>query len=209
MGLTVELAELIGAHVGDGSLYKTNTGRVWELRGDLVEKSYYEDNICPLIKDIFNIDVESKSRNGGKNGCWGVRICKKEFIDILVELGFEPGRKTYTVKVPDYIFNSDLEIKRAFVRGLFDTDGCLNFMKVNDSKKKDYPRIKFSFASENLRDTLSTLLNQMCFTHYSWDSGKDYCLCLAGKEKLLRWEKEINPKNPKFLKKVNNWKNQD
>ncbi len=30
---------------------------------------------------------------------------------------------------------------------------------------------------------------------------------LAGEKKLLKWEKEINPKNPKFLKKLNDWKN--
>jgi len=209
MDLTLELAELIGAHIGDGSLYKTNTGRVWELREDLVEKEYYKNNVCSLIKKAFGIEVESKFRNGGKNGCWGVRICKKEFIDALISFGFNLGSKTYSVKVPDYIFNSDLEIKRAFIRGLFDTDGCLNFMRINKREERDYPRIKFSFASKGLRDTLMILLYQVGFESYSWNHKTDYCLCLAGKEKLLRWEAEINPKNPKFLKKVDNWRNQD
>ena len=29
-----QIAELLGAHIGDGTLYKTNRGVVWELRGD-------------------------------------------------------------------------------------------------------------------------------------------------------------------------------
>ena len=209
MKLTAELAELIGMHVGDGSLYKTNTGRVWELRGDLKEKEYYENHICPLINQLFNLEIDSKFRNGGKNGCWGVRICSKGFINNLISFGFVPGRKTHTVEVPDYIFKSNLEIKRAFVRGLFDTDGCLNFMKINKRVKRDYPRIRFSFASKNLLFSLKILLEDMGFPAYSWNSGNDYCLCLAGKKKLLKWEKEINPRNPKFLKKVDNWRNQD
>lgn len=209
MKLTVELAELIGMHVGDGSFYKTDCGRVWELRGDLKEKDYYENHICPLINGLFNLDVQSKFRSGGKNGCWGVRICKKEFIDNLISFGFVLGRKTHTVEVPDYIFKSNLKIKRAFVRGLFDTDGCLNFMSINGNKEKNYPRIRFSFASKNLINTLKVLLEDIGFDSYSWNSGNDYCLCLAGKKKLLKWEKEINPRNPKFLKKVNDWRNQD
>jgi len=31
-------AELLGLHVGDGTLYMTNYGVVWELRGGLDEK---------------------------------------------------------------------------------------------------------------------------------------------------------------------------
>lgn len=209
MKLTADLAEFIGLHVGDGSLYKTDSGSVWELRGDLKERGYYEDHICPLINKLFDIKVESKFRSGGKNGCWGVRICKREFIDNLINFGFNPGRKTHTIEIPDYIFKSSLDVKRAFVRGLFDTDGCLNFMKINKNEKKDYPRIKFSFASKRLRDSLSVLLLEVGFDFYSWDFGTEYCFCLSGKRKLLKWEKEINPRNPKFLKKMDDWRNQD
>ena len=33
--LNVEIAELIGMHTGDGTLYKTKWAIVWELRGGL------------------------------------------------------------------------------------------------------------------------------------------------------------------------------
>tara|TARA_Y100000310_G_C20595324_1_gene770205 strand:- start:146 stop:769 length:624 start_codon:yes stop_codon:yes gene_type:complete len=207
MKLTPQLAELIGMHVGDGSLYKTNTGLVWELRGDLKEKDYYEKHIVPLINNLFNINLISKFRNGGKNGVWGIQTCNKQVISTLFNFKFKPGTKTYTVKVPEYIFNSNVKIKRAFIRGLFDTDGCLNFMRINNKKEKDYPRIKFSFASKYLIDSLKLLLEEVGFKSYAWNHKKEYSLCLAGKEKLLKWEKEIKPKNPKFLKKVNEWRN--
>ena len=212
MRLTPELSELIGMHVGDGSLYKTNRGLVWELRGDLKEKRHYKNYIVPLINNIFGINVKSKFRSGGKNGVWGIQTCNKIIIETLIHYGFNPGTKTYTVKVPDYIFNSSLEIKRAFVRGLFDTDGCLNLMKINNRKEKDYPRILFSSASKDLRDSVKDLLSQMKFESYIWNyknnyNKNEYRLCLSGKEKLLRWERNIKPKNPKFLKKISEWKN--
>lgn len=206
MKLTPQLAEFIGLHTGDGTLYKTNTGIVWELRGDLKEKKYYQNYIVPLIKGIFKIDIKSKFRSGGKNGVWGVQTCNKSIINTLIEFGFKPGTKTYSVKVPNYIFSSNTKSKRAFVRGLFDTDGCLNFMKANSNKAKNYPRIIFSFASRDLRDSLKVLLKNIEFESYDWDYKKKYNLCLSGKEKLLKWEKDIKPNNPKFFKKINNWK---
>ena len=207
MKLTKELAEVIGIHVGDGSLYKTNTGMAWEIRGDLKERSYYENHLCHLLKDIFGIEITSKYRSGGKNGVWGVRICNPDVINVLLEYSFVPGTKTYTVSVPDYIFKSNLDIKRAFIRGLFDSDGCLNFMAINGKNEKNYPRIRFTFASKKLRDSLKLLLKDVGFVSYSWDYMKEYSLCLAGKKKLSKWERDINPKNPKFLKKLNDWKN--
>nr|MBA4405278.1 hypothetical protein [Nanoarchaeum sp.] len=207
MELNEDLAELIGAHVGDGTLYKTNSKSiVWELRGDLKEKEYYTENICPLIKRLFDIQLNSKFRSGGKNGCWGVQTCNKQIINTFLEYGFVSGNKTYTVSVPNYIFDSRIEIKRAFIRGLFDTDGCLNFYKINNNLKRDYPRIIFSSASVNLRDSLNTLLQEMGFKTSIWNAFS-FSVCISGKETLLRWAEEIKPRNPKFLKKVNDWKN--
>ena len=207
MKLTPEFAELIGAHVGDGTLYTTNSKSiVWELRGDVLEKDYYIENICILIEKVFGIYVKSKLRNCGKSNTWGVQTSNKEIINSFLEYGFVPGTKVYTVSVPDYIFDSNIELKRSFVRGLFDTDGCLNFFGINGSSLKTYPRIVFKFASKNLIITLKQLLEEIGFDSYSWDYKNEFSLCLAGNDKLERWMKEIKPMNPKCLKKYNRWK---
>ena len=39
--LNSKIAELIGMHIGDGTLYKSNNSLIWELRGGLNEKEYY------------------------------------------------------------------------------------------------------------------------------------------------------------------------
>ena len=207
MEINEDVAEIVGAHAGDGTLYRTNSNSiVWELRGDVLEKKYYTDHICPLVERAFGIKVNSKLRNCGKSNTWGIQTSKKEITNSFLELGFVPGTKTYTVFVPDYIFNSNIDSKRAFVRGLFDTDGCLNFYAVNGGKSKTYPRIVFNFASKNLRDTLKKLLSEIGFGSYSWDYKTEFAVCLAGVEKLEKWMDEISPMNPKCLKKYNRWK---
>ncbi len=200
------MAELLGAHTGDGTLYKVKTSLVWELRGALGEKEYYTMNICPLIKKIFGLEIESKFRNGGKCGVWGVQTSNKSITNMLVNYNFKPGTKTYSVSVPKYIFKSNIKVKRAFVRGLFDTDGCLRFDKKNKKGQYTYPRIEFGFASVKLRDSLKKLLETLGFESFIWKSGpKCFSLCLAGKQKTNRWFKEIQPKNPKHLKKYLTW----
>ena len=204
--LTSEVAELLGAHVGDGTLYRTNRGIVWEIRGALEEKDYYIQNICPLLNTIFNLEIISKFRNGGPNGVWGVQTTKKLIIQLFLDYGFNSGRKTHTVQVPDYIINTNDELKKAFVRGLFDTDGCLRFDKINNKPDYSYPRIEFSSASRELRNTLNTLLITLGFRTFIWNDRNNFCLSTTGIKMLEKWINEIKPRNPKHLKKYYNWK---
>tara|TARA_Y100000310_G_C20673185_1_gene811418 strand:- start:60 stop:719 length:660 start_codon:yes stop_codon:yes gene_type:complete len=203
--INTQKSELIGAHVGDGTLYKTNWSLVWELRGGLNEKDYYHQNIVPLLKSIFNIDFIPKFRSGGKNGCFGIQTSNKDVSHFFLTNGFNPGRKTHTVRVPDYIKKANDKIKCAFVRGLFDTDGCLRFERINNNKDHTYPRIEFTFASIMLRDDLLDLLTDLGFKGFKWGK-KYYHLCLSGVNNLEKFIREISPKNKKHLNKYEFWK---
>ena len=55
-------AELIGLHIGDGTLYNTKYSIVWELRGSLNEKSFYNNHIKDLIKSIFTAVIKAEGR---------------------------------------------------------------------------------------------------------------------------------------------------
>lgn len=191
-------------HAGDGTLYKTSRGLVWELRGALAEKEYYDDNVIPLLKSIFGLEFKAKFRSGGKNGCYGVQVSRKEVTSFFLAYGFNSGTKTYTVRIPTYIKNSSRTIKLAFVRGLFDTDGCLRFDK-NHTKKYSYPKIEFDFASPKIIFELSDLLNNLGFRNHTWKCKNSVKLCVAGRIMLRRWMNEVRPKNPKHLNKYQNF----
>ena len=196
--ITEKEAELIGMHVGDGTLYKTGKKSiVWELRGSVEEKEYYE-HVSKLLQEIFNLKLEPKFR---KPNAWGIQTSKKEITSFFINNGFIPGTKTYTVRIPDYIKNSDIKLKLAFVRGLFDTDGCLRFEK-NRTPFRYYPRIEFGFASKMLVQDLFEMLSFLGFRVYRWEDRAAWRLGMAGKENLNKWMKEVAPSNSKHFKKV-------
>tara|TARA_B100002003_G_scaffold214670_1_gene213034 strand:- start:2 stop:664 length:663 start_codon:yes stop_codon:yes gene_type:complete len=203
--LNSKIAELIGMHIGDGTLYKTNWSLVWELRGGLNEKDYYFNNVKPLLESIFkNLEFYPKFRSGGKNGCFGIQTSKKDVTNLFLQFGFKPGRKTHTVKVPEYIYQSNIKIKLAFLRGIFDTDGCIRFDRINNQKLHTYPRVEIGSASKDLRDGLARLLKILGFRYFIW--GKDcYMICVGGKEQSTKWFKIIKPANKKHLNRFNFW----
>ncbi|MFC2136503.1 LAGLIDADG family homing endonuclease, partial [Bacteroidota bacterium] len=155
--LTPEIAEFIGMHIGDGTLYKTKNSFVWEMRVDLKEKNYYDFFVVPLLSKLFNYEFKAKFRSGGKNGCYGVQTCNKDLIHTLVSMGIKPGKKN-NIQVPKKFMNSSQKIKSAFLRGYFDTDGCIRFDKPNKSIVAYYPRIEFCTISKNLCFDVKKLL---------------------------------------------------
>ncbi len=204
MELNPNKCELIGLHTGDGTLYKTTRGKVWELRGDVKEREFYDKYISKLLYKIFKVEFKPKYRAGPS---YGIQTCNKELIEFLISTGFPIGTKTYTVEVPDYIFKSTTKNKLAFLRGLFDTDGCINFYR-------EYPRIELGFASVKLRNSLNALLKELGFRTCIWEfkSVKKGTLCycykvrIFGKEQAKKFFKEVSPKNTKHLNKYLNWK---
>lgn len=203
--LNQETAYLIGAHAGDGTLYRTTRSLVWELRGALEEQNYYLEVISPLLKHLFDTEFFPKFRSGGKNGCFGIQTTNKALIKFLTDAGYNPGTKTYTLHVLDCIRNSDHKIHRAFIAGYFDTDGCLRFEKQRYKTYK-YPKIEFSTASRQFSDDLFTLFIELGFRPHRWQDVTDSKICLAGKSNLEKFMLEIAPKNTKHLKKYHFWK---
>ncbi|MBD3259035.1 hypothetical protein GF371_00210 [Candidatus Woesearchaeota archaeon] len=205
--LNPEVAELIGMHVGDGTLYKTKTSIVWELRGGLDEKEYYCNHVKKMLESLFkNVEFKPKFRSGGKQGCFGIQTSKKEISRFFINYGFLPGSKTHSVRIPDYIKKANREIQSAFIRGLFDTDGYLRFERINNNKDHTYPKIEFGSASILLRDDLLALLTELGYRPYKWGKKDYYKLCLAGVDNLEKFMNEITPRNVKHLNKHGFWK---
>ena len=208
--LNGKTAELIGMHIGDGTLYRTSRGLVWEIRGGLDEKEYYYKIVKPLLESIFGLPFEPKFRSGGKNGCFGIQTSRKEVTNFFLLHGFLPGRKTHTVRVPHYIFDAESSIQLAFLRGLFDTDGCIWFGRINNLKLHTYPKVELCSVSRGLRDDLRTLLVNLGFRCFVWgEPERGGCkIALAGKEQAGKWFSLVRPNNAKHLNKYKFWKEQ-
>ncbi len=205
--LTPESAELIGIHTGDGTLYKTNRKTlVWESRGHLEEKEYYVRNVTNLIKTVFDLEIPSKWRSGGYHGVWGIQTCNKFITQFFLDAGFKPGSKSRIITVPDYIWDADLRIQHAFIRGYFDTDGSFSCEKINRNILHTYPRVTFGTVCCKFRDQFNDLLKQLGFRTLIWTSCGSFHIGLKGNEQSHKWFKEITPHNTKHLKKYLFWK---
>lgn len=201
-------AELLGMHAGDGTLYKTNSGGiVWELRGNLDEKEFYDTHISSLLQKL-NMTFSTGIRSGGKNGCYGIRSTNKKLIKYLLNAGFPIGKKSTTVSIPEHILKGKLINKNAFLRGLFSADGTAYMISTNKSIIAKYPIIELSSASKQLRDESKNIINDNHIRSYTWtyNSKKDknpiYFIRICGKKQCNAFQEKIGLINPKHFHRL-------
>ena len=134
--VTPELAYLCGVIAGDGSIAKDDKEFRYSLEiggNPKDEKEFYHNIILPYFKKIFNITPLVRSFEE----TYGVRIFSKVLVLFLTrEIGLPYGKKYSKLCIPKY-FRKDKILLFAFIRGVFDTDGCITFKK----RYKSFPYI--------------------------------------------------------------------
>lgn len=203
-------AELLGIFSGDGNLYKykNKKGHLSKITiyGNPKERSYIDNCVIPLFKKVFNISPKGMFF---KNGCYSALIHSKGIGYFLVKYGFSFGKKG-NFGIPKEIKKDPL-LMNAYIRGLFDTDGCLLFVK---KRKKIIPCIRFQFKG----DKIITDLKEYLCTHFkcyyklnvnrkdkkrgfSYIYSKLYCDYID----LNKWFNLIGMNNKKNLLKYQKW----
>jgi len=217
--LTEELAEDIGIHIGDGSMYLTGPNlKSYEMRysGDSTEdKEHYINRIIPLKERLFNKQINGKILNFRGNE-YGFVICSKAIFYFYTKIIHIPsGTKTKIAEVPKMIMKSNKSIQAAFIRGLSDTDFSLTFKRKSTKHNLNYyPMITANFASRKLVDNLQKILKGLSFNVVILDGinkryNKHYpthIININGKRNLELWMKIIGFNNPKHLTKYLVWK---
>jgi intein/homing endonuclease len=214
MKLTEELAEIFGMFAADGCL-QDNYICIW---GNIFEdKDYYNNFVCPLFSKVFKKEIVAHEKKS--NSVYGFYVCDKNIIQIFREAGFIRN-KTYSVKVPQFILDSnDTRIYSAFIRGFTDCDGCISFMKRKgkycEFKRKfnTYPRISIAVTSFKVIEDISFMLDKLNIKHtkYSQKSKKAnekdvYLIYVRGPERVEDWMKKIGFSNPSKQIKYEIWK---
>jgi hypothetical protein len=205
--ISLELAEEVGWHIGDGSMniYK-NRGKLkgfYQLRGHIEDdKEHYVKRIKPLFKNLFDIDVNIRKMPSTR--VVGFQIWNDNLVEFKKKLGLPLGKKT-NISIPsNFLLNNKL--KKAVIRGIFDTDGGIYLEKKNG---KLYPRIHITTISFELSEQILSLFKELGFraTRYSqlrdkyFRRERAYILSLRGIEMFHKFMKEIIPQNPKHFAK--------
>lgn len=206
--MTPELAEVCGIHAGDGymRLRYGNKGE-FTVSGHKEEKGYYDNHVIPLVNIVFELDIIGRFFHKGN---YGFVTYVKRAHQMLHSLGFPYKKKSLIVSVPETILNSsDNSVKCAFLRGLFDTDGCLTFRKsyygLNKFKKTytHYPKILISTVSKSLARGILKILHDLdiVFNYYITDpkrkrDNRKYIISISGVGGLDSWMRLVGMKNP-------------
>lgn len=212
--MSTDLSYLCGILIGDGSIsmrLEKNEYVIKCVGNPRDEKELYHKVIGPRFNKVFGLSLNLKYMDS--NSTYGFRIHSKSLFRFFTEvMGLNYGRKDQSLNIPNKIKeNQDLMI--FFIRGLFDTDGCISFKK----RYKDnpyYPVITLNSQSKLLIKEISHELKNMGFKIveiYEY-KVKDYRnkegftiinrVELNGKENLRLWRSKIKFDSPKHLNKI-------
>ncbi|MHB8860327.1 MAG: LAGLIDADG family homing endonuclease [Minisyncoccota bacterium] len=140
---SARLAELIGIFMGDGHVGPYQATVVTNSETDFNHALF----IKALIEDLFKVTVSLRTRKE-KKSCELI-ISSKSVCDFLVNQGIPKGNKIKLgMHIPEWIRTNTL-YRKAFIRGLFDTDGCV-YVDTHVYKQKIYKNLGMAFANQSL-----------------------------------------------------------
>ena len=214
-----DLAYLCGVFAGDGSINFRKNKNEYLLKcvgNPNDEKDFYLNVVGPKFKNIFAFIPNIKYCDGGTT--FGFIVYSKELVNYLTQnIGLPLGKKYNSLIIPK-IFLKDKKLTINFIRGIFDTDGCISFKKRYRSYPY-YPVISLSSKSQHFIQENAKLLKSYGFKvveTYNYKIKDKRILTgftiinrieLNGRENLKRWLQEIDFFSPKYLDKIDRyWK---
>ena len=204
-----DLAYICGVLAGDGYIgirphkneYVINCGG-----NKLNEVDYYDLIIAPLISKLFNLEVKTKNLSG----TYGFNLYSKNLVNFLIlEIGMTLSPKD-NLTFPS-IFLKDKELAINFIRGVADTDFCLQL------KKGKYPVISGSSKCKYFMQQIAQKLEEFGFITNKY---YDYKVIdprlkrgfniinrieLNGHKNFEKWVNTIGTYQPKFQTKIKTW----
>ena len=131
----------------------------------------YSNYVYNLLNKLFKIKATIRKRPN-QNAL--VIVCSStNLVDFLVKKGSVKGNKVVQqIDIPNWI-NNNSEYKKAFVRGLVDTDGCL-FIHKHVVKNVLHHNIGFCFtnSSKKLIISVSIILKEFGIGPHITDKGR-------------------------------------
>lgn len=188
-----QLAELMGILAGDGHVGQYQTSVVTNAQTDYEHALYVQK----LLKETFKLPVSLNKRRN--SNALVILLSSKNACDYLRTIGMPSGNKTRDqLQPPSWIFENT-KFKKAYLRGLIDTGGCV-YLDRHRVKGKDYASycIAFTSASVPLLDFVEHILCNEGFSPTRW--GRN--VRLRRKRDVLEYVKQIGFSNPKHARRV-------
>ncbi|GEM_PF-1390373 len=158
----------------------------------LLENSFSNNVVKPLITNLFGITSSTCIQRNTIHQ----KLYSKELVSFLTKnLGLPIGKKKNKMHVPQQIKENHI-LARAFVRGLFDTDGGLF------RHHKTLAQLQLCSLSPDFLQEVCELLTSLGFKNYV--SGKNLYMCDS--EMIDKFFEEIKPVNDRITRKYEIYK---
>ena len=196
-------AELVGALIGDGYIYKNNRKYQIGFVGNIVTDKAYFQYLRAIILKEWKKEAKIKVRERGLR----MVIDSKEVCNFLInELKIPYGKeKRKKVLIPTN-FLIDWTLTKKVIRGIFDTDGTV--FAVKKPRIDKYPSIELTTISKKLAEQVRSILKSQGFRvskiwNFKQKSGNlGYRFGLNGMENLKQLVKIIGFSNPYKLERA-------
>lgn len=197
---SADLAEFFGIMIGDGGI-----NNPWQanITVNAVKDYQYSLYIKKLVQRLFAIAPTSfiyKTRDALRILINGVSI-----VDLLVSKGLPRGNKLKAgLKIPQWILRK-AEYRRAAVRGLVDTDGCI-FVHKHTVAGKVYSNIGLTFSSRSpeLIFQIAAIFEEFGIMPHITTRGTD--IYLYRKEAVERYLKIFGSSNKRISSVYKKWR---
>ena len=194
-----ELAEIVGAILGDGNLNYYKKGKkigVYQVRiaGDLEkDREYHLNYLLPLISKLFKIIPKEVIYPHERF----IAVYSKELVEFFKGMGINAGDKILNQStIPKWIIKSN-EYTKSCLRGLIDTDGCIHKMS-----NKDPHLLRINFTNHNHSLITDT---RKAFQKLGFHPSKiilNHNFYISRKAEVERYLKEIGFSNPKHIQRL-------
>lgn len=201
--LDEDVALLLGLHVGDGWLSDK-----WGITIEKKDKCMLL-RVTQLVRDILGVEPIKPCKCAASGRAVMIRSGQLQALDFFRNYGLPQGRKAGKVRIPQQILESknDVTIK-AFLRGLFSTDGCFSFQIERT------PRVEIQVKSEKLRDDFLDLVGRLGFSFRSYaylpPRGKNKAPLQVAyttqTKQVVRWMEEIGSIKDSHVEQYRYWK---
>lgn len=197
---SAHLAELMGILTGDGHLSEYQISVYTNSKTDMDHAWYVQK----LIKKLFG--VKAKMREKEYENTVVTVASSKNLADFLRRNGMPIGNKLQNgLAAPGWIWKK-VKYQKAFIRGLFDTDGCV-YMDKHVYRKKNYKYLGWTITSyaDSLIEDIKAILQGLGFAPTHRPSQKS--VSLRRQQEIDRYFQEISTHNIKHLKRYRLFRN--
>ena len=188
------LAEFVGIMFGDGHMSKYQAMVTTNSVTDLEHGAY----VASLMQQLFGIKTRTSVKRSSR--AIDVVASSRTLVDFLHSKGMPLGNKiSHNLSVPRWILGN-VQYRKSFVRGLFDTDGSV-YLDKHVVKGKLYRHLGCTITSyaDRLLSDIVNILVAMDFRPTNRPTQKS--VFIRRQSEIHRYFKEIGTSNPKHLER--------